>query len=349
MLDLCPAYVPGEGLSAMMRMLSLGALAPTAAVAAVTAIAIGGCGSQSQEPAHANSPTTAKHASSSSTSPQFEPTASRTGVGPPSISVVSDPAKAGSSWRVVSKVDRQPAVWAEQAGAVTLLRFDQGLVHLALHAGSEEPAGSGWPGGNSISRGEAHTVIAGFNGGFKLYLPQVGFVLRGRVGVPLHRGLASVVTYADGRTDIGAWGSEVPRRHAPLASVLQNLQPLIDNGRLAATLQSCVQECWGATLGGGVYVARSALGITADGQLLWAGGESLSPTEIADALLHAGARRAIQLDINPEWVAGYLYAHRHGRLLAVQATPSQPGIPGQLLVPYNRDFFTVLANGGAQR
>ena len=63
----------------------------------------------------------------------------------------------------------------------------------------------------------------------------------------------------------------------------------------------------------------------------------------ADALLSAGVRRAVQLDINPEWVAGYLYVHRGQGLSAMQVTPSQPGIPGQLLSPYNRDFFTILA------
>lgn len=332
----------------MMRM-SPGALAPTTVVAAIAILALAGCGSQSQAPAAGSTGSSAVARVGPPAGRSFARTASRRRVGPPSISVVANPAHAGSSWRVVSKVDRQPAVWAEQLGAVTMLRFDQRLVHLALHAGSEEPGGTKWPGGDSIGRREAHTVVAGFNGGFKLYLPQVGFVIHHRVGAPLHRGLASVVTYARGRTDIGAWGSEVPRRHAAVTSVLQNLEPLIDNGRAATTLASCVQECWGATLGGGVYVARSALGIRGDGELLWAGGESLSPTQIADALLRAGARRAIELDINPEWVAGYLYEHRHGRLLAVQATPSQPGIPGQLLVPYNRDFFTVLANDGRRR
>jgi hypothetical protein len=49
------------------------------------------------------------------------------------------------------------------------------------------------------------------------------------------------------------------------------------------------------------------------------------------------------LDINPEWVAGYLYVHRRGPI-AVPVVPGQVGIPGRLLAPYGRDFFTVLAN-----
>jgi hypothetical protein len=55
--------------------------------------------------------------------------------------------------------------------------------------------------------------------------------------------------------------------------------------------------------------------------------------------------RAAELDINPEWVAGYFYGHRggHGPLAPVPAMASQQGIPGQFLVPWSRDFFTIVA------
>ena len=89
--------------------------------------------------------------------------------------------------------------------------------------------------------------------------------------------------------------------------------------------------------------ARSALGITGDGRLVWAAGESLSPSTLAGALIAAGAQRAVELDINPEWVAGYLYVHRGSGPVAVPVVPGQAGIPGQLLSPYSRDFFTIVA------
>lgn len=263
--------------------------------------------------------------------------------------MLTNPAQASSTWTRATSVDGRTAAWVSQRGPVTLLKLDQRLVRLALHAGYGEPAGEGWRNGDQIEPAESKTVVGGFNGGFRLDLPEVGFVLGRRVGVPLQRGLASVVTYRDGRTDIGSWRKEVPRRGKRVASVLQNLRPLIDEGAAASNLESCVQECWGATLGGGVDVARSALGIKRNGQLVWAGGESISPTTIAHALLSAGVRRAVQLDINPEWVAGYLYVHGGKGLAAMQVTPSQPGIPGQLLSPYNRDFFTILAKAPMRR
>ena len=91
--------------------------------------------------------------------------------------------------------------------------------------------------------------------------------------------------------------------------MLQDLKLLVDHGAPAASVETCATECWGATLGGDVAVARSALGIRDDGQLVWAAGESLSPAALARALTDAGVQRAVELDINPEWVAGYLYVH----------------------------------------
>ena len=104
-------------------------------------------------------------------------------------------------------------------------------------------------------------------------------------------------------------------------------------------------RCWGATLGGVSDPARSALGITSDGRLVWAGGERLTPSALAAALLGAGVIRAVELDINPGWVAGYLYGHRGGvaPLAPVPLVPGQNGVPGFFLAPYSRDFFTIEA------
>ena len=66
---------------------------------------------------------------------------------------------------------------------------------------------------------------------------------------------------------------------------------------------------------------------------------------LADALLQAQVVRAAELDIDPEWVAAYLYAHHApgAALGVVPVVPGQPGAPGSFLAPYGRDFFTILA------
>jgi len=125
---------------------------------------------------------------------------------------------------------------------------------------------------------------------------------------------------------------------------LQNQRLLVDHGVAPASVSNCILACWGGTIGLRTVVARSGLGITASGQLVWAAGEQLSPAHLAAALISAGAVRAIELDINPDWVAGYLYVHRQGGPSPVPVVPGQLGISGKLLEPYGRDFLTVIAN-----
>lgn len=235
----------------------------------------------------------------------------------------------------------------EAGFTITLLRVDQRLLTLALHAGSSEPGGWGWRYGSAIGHPERRLLVAAFNSGFRESYGAGGFVQGGRVGWRLHRGAASVVIYTNGTADIGAWRHGVPAPGRPVAAVRQNLGLLIDRGRVASSVDTCIKICWGDPLHEQPIVARSGLGIAADGKLLWAAGHDISVRALADALVAAGAVRAMELDINPRWVAGYVYRHRRrgAALEPIPLVPGQTGIPGQFLQPYFRDFFSVLARG----
>jgi hypothetical protein len=263
------------------------------------------------------------------------------GAGPPIV--VQSPAGATSGARVVATVHGHPAAWVFTRGGATILRFDQSWSKLLLHAGTVDPGSGPYPYGPAIVGGEAHAVIAAFNGGFKLSSGAGGFLDGGRAAVPLRRGVGSVVIYRDGGTDIGAWEQGVPARGRAVAFVRQNLPLLISAGRAAGPASSCALRCWGATVGNVVVTARSALGISSSGQLLWAGGSALSPAALAGDLVAAGAARAVELDINPDWVAAYLYRHGGGGPSPLPVLPSQHGVAGRFLVPYGRDFFSVVA------
>jgi hypothetical protein len=258
--------------------------------------------------------------------------------------LVTAPGQPTTSWKAVAQAHGQPAAWIAQRSGVTLLRFDQRLVHLTLHAGSSDGGVSGWTYGDKITPREIHLLVAAFNGGFKLTYRDVGFSSGAHVAVPLKAGLASIVTYTDGTTDIGAWQAGVPSSSKTVFSVLQNQRLLVDRGVAAASVSDCVIACWGETIGSRTFVARSGLGINASGQLVWAAGEQLSPAGLAAALVGAGAVRAIELDINPDWVAGYLYVHHTGGPSPVPVVPGQLGIAGELLEPYSRDFLAIVAN-----
>ncbi|HEV3053100.1 MAG TPA: hypothetical protein VGX45_00480 [Solirubrobacteraceae bacterium] len=235
------------------------------------------------------------------------------------------------------------ALIARSQTGIAVLSFDQRLLELRLHSGTVDAGGSGWRWGPAAAGSERKLLVAAFNGGFRLSTGAGGFFSYGQVGARLRNRLGSIVTYADGYTDIGAWNQEVPAPGRQVVSVRQNLKLLIDHGSAEPRVDCLI--CWGATLGRVTDPARSALGITSDGHLVWAGGEHLTVAQLAQALLGAGVVRAVELDINPEWVAGYLYGRRGraDRLVPVPVVRDQVGVAGFFLVPYSRDFFTVVA------
>ena len=60
----------------------------------------------------------------------------------------------------------------------------------------------------------------------------------------------------------------------------------------------------------------------------------------AQILKHAGAVRAMQFDINPEWPTLITYAHNHG-LIPAKVVPNVMQPATRYLVPDDRDFFAV--------
>ena len=230
-------------------------------------------------------------------------------------------------------------------GSVATVATFSGPVTYALHDGSLDPglAAGRVKAGPAVHGAERKRLLAAFNGGFKLSAGVGGYEQEGHVASPLRRGLASLVIDRSGRARMGVWGHGLPAPGEAVSSVRQNLPPLLLNGR--PTPAAADWGPWGATLGGGEFVARSALGQDAAGDLLFAGSMSASPEDMAVALARAGARIAMELDINPEWVQLDV-ASRPGGPLRV-AIPGQNRPANQFLLGWARDFFAVLAPAGA--
>ena len=94
---------------------------------------------------------------------------------------------------------------------------------------------------------------------------------------------------------------------------------------------------------------RSGLGVTADGALVYVGGPGLNITDLADLLTRAGAVRAMELDINTDWVNYSTYRPPTPSGLAsgangTQLLPGMTGTPGRYFQPWwARDFITLSA------
>ena len=140
--------------------------------------------------------------------------------------------------------------------------------------------------------------------------PGGGFYLNGTRKGTLTRGAASMVYYRDGRVAIGSWGRDV-HMTPQVKGVRQNLKLIVDHGQVPASVDVDVQSSWGATLGGGEFVWRSGVGITPRGRIIFVYGPALNVRELADLLQRAGCVRAMQLDINPDWMS-FMY-YRTGR------------------------------------
>jgi hypothetical protein len=222
---------------------------------------------------------------------------------------------------------------------VTVATFT-GPVRYALYDGSQDPY---IPYGevryrSAVKGANRSQLLAAFNGGFKMAADSGGYEQEGHVISPLRDGFTSLVISRAGRARIEAWPLAEAKDQPRPYSVRQNLRALVQNGK--PTRASHEWGLWGMTLGGGEYVARSAIGQNSAGHIMYAGSMSSTPYDLARALSRYGARTGMELDINPAWVqldvahepGGYLHAEVSG-----QHRPADQYGDG-----WTRDFIAVL-------
>jgi hypothetical protein len=236
---------------------------------------------------------------------------------PAAVPLLVSPALPGEGqWQPIGPaIGGRPAMYEAQFRAddvytseiTTAVWIDPLRLRVALIPGLTEPGGT-WSHPPYISPAELPKALAAFNGGFRFQDAHGGFYLDGRTAVPLQAGAASLVFYRDGRVDVGAWGREV-RMTPDVAGVLQNLVPMVDQGQIAPSATHFDTRIWGATLNTSIVVARSGVGVTAKGALVYVAGPALTARTLAESLQRAGAVRAMTLDINPEWVTFNIYSH----------------------------------------
>ena len=110
------------------------------------------------------------------------------------------------------------------------------------------------------------------------------------------------------------------------------------NGKLSPALNDSTE--WGYTLGNAVRVWRTGVGIDRRGNLIYAAANDQTVFTIARILQRAGAVRAMQFDINPEWPTLITYEHHHG-LVPTKVVPNVMQPATRYLVPDDRDFVAV--------
>lgn len=229
----------------------------------------------------------------------------------------------------------------------TVTWFDPNLVAFAQVPGTKVPEVPGLKNRSGQVPSKLRPFyVAGLNGGFLMRDSQGGYAFGGTTYRRLLNGKASLVTYKDGSFDVVQWGRD--RVRSGVQSVRQNMELIVDGG--VSQVESEDQSKWGWVwqgVGSGKnLVWRSAIGIRADGTMVYVIGEAMSAKSLGDVLVRAGAQRAILLDMNAAYANGFLYGpYKNGKKLDAASTRSTQ----RFWLPSERDFIAVYAKSPASR
>jgi hypothetical protein len=267
---------------------------------------------------------------------------------PPRVTALLRPALPGEGvWRGARRSETDPPVLLTTLRnqpdyprvVVGLAWIDAARTTVSLNPGREEPSGGLPRGSMAVPHARRGQLLATFNSAFKLSDSGGGVVLGGHTYAPMRNGQSALVGYSDGRVDVVDWqlGSQAPHW---VTFARQNLPLIVDGGHVNPNLNDSAE--WGATLGNAVLVWRSGIGVDRHGNLIYAAGNDQTVGSLAATMLHAGAVRAMELDINSYWVSfityGGTYARDPSNLL-----PEMNRSASRYLEPDDRDFFAVYA------
>lgn len=237
---------------------------------------------------------------------------------------------------------RADAVHTSRLAAVAW--FDTTLLRADIVPGLQEPPGFGDARGARVPQAARPGLVAAFNSAFRVKDARGGVYLGGKGAATLRRGAASLVVRSDGTLTVGEWGRDFVSVDGVVA-VRQNLDLIVDGGAPVAGLNNNMNGRWGWTLGNNVFVWRSAVGVTASGAIIYVAGDSLSVTSLADLLVRAGAVRAMELDINPDWVSCFVFNHpdpaRPATVEGVKLIDAMHRPGNRYLVAGSRDFVML--------
>lgn len=313
-------------------------MAGCAAAAALLSSGISGCAADGTDSGHgAQAIDRLGNAQKATATAAAKPTATPTPTPPPP----PKPHATNLPWQILVAKGSDTVVDGAQIsegecaeGAVTWISAQH--ARFELHPGAQEPGGSGWAEPDYVPTDQRTGLVATFNGGFRMVDSGGAFYLDGQQSGTLTTGAASEFFSSTGGLSVGSYGRDGVVGGQTIG-VRQNLGLLVDDGTPTADTDSLGP--WGASWGGATCVRRSGVGVDAAGNTVYATGSDLSPRGLAELLVAAGAVRAMQLDINPNWPSFMYYDQAESPHMFGDSDQS----PDRYLTPTDRDFVAVYA------
>jgi hypothetical protein len=223
---------------------------------------------------------------------------------------------------------------------VTLVQMDMKVFMLGAVAGKSQPGGpigNFGPGKVPDEIAASGNLVAAFDGGFQYRDGEYGMIVNDKTYLPLKNDVGTIVGYKDGTLKIINYqGQDLGNN---IAFIRQNCPILIEDGQVFAQ-NEMNKKLWGRTFNADIYTWRSGIGLTKEGNLIYAAGNNLSPETLAVALKMAGSVSAIQLDINPFWVRFSIFEPKSGGGYSSSSlTKAMPDGSKDYLNGYDKDFF----------
>lgn len=223
----------------------------------------------------------------------------------------------------------------------SLVKMDMSSLGIGSVAGTVEPGGKvGKYGPGKVPKKIilSGNLVAAFDGGFQYRDGQYGMIVGKTTYLPLQKNLGTIAAFKNGSVKIFNYAGQ---NLSNATFIRQNGPMLIENGVITVSDPNS-QKIWGRVVGANTFTWRSGIGITANGNLIFAAGNSLSPLTLAEALRLAGAANAIQLDINPYWVRFNIFnSTGAGKYNSAPLNKEMQDGSKQYLNGYQKDFFYI--------
>lgn len=249
-------------------------------------------------------------------------------------------------WKPLVTINGETVMWktsvrplAEFASVVaTAALIDQTKVHAALFNGPDVPGKGDWTNWSSVTKKAVPSLIAAFNGGFRLQHIKGGYFTEGKVVRKLRNDEATLGVKKDGTLAVGIYGRDI-KNDGSWTSLRQNLPPVVTNGKIS--IKNYPGTYWGNNYHNVLYGYRTGICTRNDGRLMYIMAGDVNITLLGQTMVSMGCVTGMQLDINGHWCHFATFTNfgtndRKGVLL-----DKRMKFPQRYLKSYDKDFIAI--------